>query len=205
MLGLAPAGAATVAVAAVTAAAQHDLRVAAGAQVQAGVLFHAHPGTAEVLDGCVPARHTDVAPPSSHGVGRATVLKLAGVQTDVAPTFFGFDPRCTAAGHRPLQAPARWREPRFVQTPQLPEQTSPSTKPPPHRRIVAVLGQRSHWAAGGTRIMREPWDTCARNGHNGLQTGRDGRCNRCADQFGRPVSSKSTTLVRSMSIFSTAC
>jgi len=109
MLGLAPAGAATVAVAAVTAAAQHDLRVAAGAQVQAGVLFHAHPGTAEVLDGCVPARHTDVAPPSSHGVGRATVLKLAGVQTDVAPTFFGFDPRCTAAGHRPLQAPAHRR------------------------------------------------------------------------------------------------
>lgn len=66
--GLATTGAATVAIAAITATAQHDLRAAPGAQVQAGVLFHVHPGSAEVLDGRVPARHTGVAPPSSHGV-----------------------------------------------------------------------------------------------------------------------------------------
>lgn len=34
-------------------------------------------------------------------------------------------------------------------------------------------------AAGGTRIMRESWDRCARNGRDGLQTGRIGRRNRC--------------------------
>ena len=62
--GLAAARAAAVAVAAVAAAAQHHLRSAAHAQVQPGGSVHGHPGTAEVLDGLVPARHTAVAPPS---------------------------------------------------------------------------------------------------------------------------------------------
>ena len=61
------------------------------------------------------------------------------------------------------------------------------------------------WAAGGTRIMREPWDTCARNGQNGLQTGRNGPRIRFVGASGRLASSKFTTLARSMSIFSTAC
>jgi hypothetical protein len=65
LTGLVPARPAAVAVAAVAAAAQNDLDAASRTQVQAGVLVHAHPGTTEVLDGLVPARHTDVAPPSS--------------------------------------------------------------------------------------------------------------------------------------------
>ena len=65
LTGLVPARPAAVAVAAVAAAAQNDLDAAPRAQVQAGGLVHAHPGTTEVLDGLVPARHTAVAPPSS--------------------------------------------------------------------------------------------------------------------------------------------
>lgn len=65
LTGLMPALPAAVAVAAIAAAAQEDLRAAARAQVQAGGLVHAHPGTTEVLDGLVPARHTAAAPPSS--------------------------------------------------------------------------------------------------------------------------------------------
>jgi hypothetical protein len=64
------------------------------------------------------------------------------------------------------------------------------------------------WAAsvaGGMRIMREPGDTCARNGRDGLQTGQIGRRNRCADASGRLASSKSAPLMRSKSTFSTAC
>ena len=56
LTGLMPALPAAVAVAAVAAAAQDDLHAAARAQVQAGGLVHAHPGTTEVLDGLVPAR-----------------------------------------------------------------------------------------------------------------------------------------------------
>ena len=65
LTGLVPARPAAVAVATVAAAAQNDLDAASRAQVQAGGLVHAHPGTTEVLDGLVPARHTAVAPPSS--------------------------------------------------------------------------------------------------------------------------------------------
>ncbi|TSE31408.1 Transposase DDE domain protein [Tepidimonas thermarum] len=61
------------------------------------------------------------------------------------------------------------------------------------------------WAAGGMRIMRECWGTCAQNGQNGLQTGRNARRNRCAATSGRLVSSKAASLVRSKGIFSTAC
>ena len=60
----APTRLSAVAVAAIAVAAQHDLGAASRAQVQAGGLVHAHPGTTEVLDGLVPARHTAVAPPS---------------------------------------------------------------------------------------------------------------------------------------------
>jgi hypothetical protein len=63
--GLTPAGSVAVAVAPVAVAAQDDLDAASRAQVQAGGLVHAHPGTTEVLDGLVPARHTAAAPPSS--------------------------------------------------------------------------------------------------------------------------------------------
>ena len=52
--------------------------------------------------------------------------------------------------------------------------------------------------------MREPRDTCARNGREGLQTGQMGRCNRCADASGQLVSSHSASLMRSKSTFSTA-
>jgi hypothetical protein len=62
--GLAAARPAAVAVAAVTVAAQHDLHAAAHAQVQSSGSVHAHPATAEVLDGLVPARRTAVALPS---------------------------------------------------------------------------------------------------------------------------------------------
>jgi hypothetical protein len=51
LTGLVPARPAAVTVAAVTAAAQNDLGATARAQVQAGGLVHAHPGTTEVLDG----------------------------------------------------------------------------------------------------------------------------------------------------------
>ena len=63
--GLMPTQTAAIAVAAVAATAQDNLDAASRAQVQAGGLVHAHPGTTEVLDGLVPARHTAVAPPSS--------------------------------------------------------------------------------------------------------------------------------------------
>ena len=53
LTGLVAARPAAVAVAAVAAAAQDDLDAAARAQVQAGGLVHAHPGTTEVLDGLV--------------------------------------------------------------------------------------------------------------------------------------------------------
>jgi len=62
---LTPASSAAIAVAAVAAAAQDDLDATTRAQVKAGGLVHAHPGTTEVLDGLVPARHTAAAPPSS--------------------------------------------------------------------------------------------------------------------------------------------
>jgi hypothetical protein len=60
-----PALPAAVAVAAVAAAAQDDLRAASCTQVHASGSVHAHPGTTEVLDGLVPARHTVAAPPPS--------------------------------------------------------------------------------------------------------------------------------------------
>ena len=53
LTGLVAARPAAVAVAAVAAAAQDDLDAAARAQVKAGGLVHAHPGTTEVLDGLV--------------------------------------------------------------------------------------------------------------------------------------------------------
>ncbi len=56
-------------------------------------------------------------------------------------------------------------------------------------------------AAGGTHIMHNSWDRCARNGQNGLQTGRNGRSDRCADPFGRPASSKPTTLALYIGFF----
>ena len=61
------------------------------------------------------------------------------------------------------------------------------------------------WVAGGTRIMREPWDTCARNGRDGLQTGRNGPRIRSVGASGPLVSSKTASLMRSMPTFSTAC
>ena len=62
---LMPTRPAAVAVAAVADGAQDDLNAASRAEVQAGGLVHAHPGSTEVLDGLVPGRHTVAAPPSS--------------------------------------------------------------------------------------------------------------------------------------------
>jgi hypothetical protein len=64
---------------------------------------------------------------------------------------------------------------------------------------------RAAWAAGGTHIMCEPWDTYARNGRNGLQTGQIDRRNRCPDASARLVSSKPASLVRSKCNFTTTC
>ena len=87
-----PAGPAAVAVAAVTAAAQDDLLAAARAQVQAGRSVHTHPGTTEVLDAIVPARHTVVAPPSSARCrARYGRSSFPASQTAAAPTFFGIE------------------------------------------------------------------------------------------------------------------
>ena len=64
LAGLLPTLPTAVAVATITVAAQDDLDAATRTQVQAGGLVHAHPGTTEVPDGIVPARHTAVASPS---------------------------------------------------------------------------------------------------------------------------------------------
>ena len=58
-------------------------------------------------------------------------------------------------------------------------------------------------AAGGTRIMREPRDTCARNEREGHRTGQMGRCNRCVCLAARVFDI--SLLMRSKAIFSTAC
>ena len=60
-----PARATAVAVATVTAAAQHDLSAALRAQEQAGWWVHAHLGEPKVLDAIAPAGHTMGALPSS--------------------------------------------------------------------------------------------------------------------------------------------
>ena len=63
---LAPAGAASIPVAAIAAAAQDDLHTAPDAQEQAGWTVERHHQTEPVvLDGIVPARHTDAAATSS--------------------------------------------------------------------------------------------------------------------------------------------
>jgi len=63
---LAPAGAAAVPVTAIAAAAQDDLHTAPDAQKQTGwTVQRRHQTEPVVLDGIVPARHTDAAPPSS--------------------------------------------------------------------------------------------------------------------------------------------
>jgi hypothetical protein len=80
---------AAVAVAAVAVAAQHDLDAATRAQEQAGGWVHAHPGTTEVLDGRVPARHTAVAPPSSARCRARYGRQASRRETAAAPTFFG--------------------------------------------------------------------------------------------------------------------
>ena len=58
-----------IAVATVAAAAQHDLDTATRAQEQAAWRIHVHLGEPKVLDGHVPTRQTDVAPPYSARCG----------------------------------------------------------------------------------------------------------------------------------------
>ena len=164
---LMPAGPAAVAVTAVAAATQDDLLAAARAQVQAGRSVHTHPGTTEVLDGFVPARHTVAAPPSSARCrARYGRSSIPASQTAAAPTFFGIErvvprhatnagslapreptaspapawPPCRAArlGHYPIKA--------ILNQQALVCSTCSASKPPPHRRIVAVLDRRSHAA-----------------------------------------------------------
>ena len=86
-----PARPAAIAVATIALAAQHHLHAAACAQEQAGWSLHKHPGRTEVLDGCVPAGHTVVAPPSSARCrARYGDVRLAGYgHIAAAPTSFG--------------------------------------------------------------------------------------------------------------------
>jgi transposase len=62
-----------------------------------------------------------------------------------------------------------------------------------HRRLV------------GCASCVSPGIRAPERARDGLQTGQIGCCNRCAKASGRAASSESTTLMRSMSTFSTAC
>ena len=88
---LAPAGAAAIPVAAIAAAAQDDLDAAPGAQEQSSwTVQRHHQAEPVVLDGCVPARHTDVAPPSSARCrARRGHQAARRERAAAAPTFFG--------------------------------------------------------------------------------------------------------------------
>jgi hypothetical protein len=97
LTGLVPARPATVAVAAVAAAAQNDLDATSRAEEQAGGLVHAHPGTTEVLDGLVPARHTAVAPPSSARCRVRYGRQACRQERPLPCPPSSASPRCTAA------------------------------------------------------------------------------------------------------------
>ena len=88
---LAPAGAAAISVAAIAAAAQHDLDAAPGAQEQSSWTVQRHHQTEPVvLDGVVPARHTAAAPPSSARCrARRGHQAARRERAAAAPTFFG--------------------------------------------------------------------------------------------------------------------
>lgn len=53
--------------------------------------------------------------------------------------------------------------------------------------------------------MREPWDTCVRDGQNGLETGLGGGRNRRADTSDLPEAAKSRHAACFIGIFSTTC
>ncbi len=184
LTGLMPALPAAVAVAAVAAAAQDDLRTTSRAQVQAGGLVHAHPGTTEVLDGLVPARHTAVAPPSSARC-RARYGRQACRQSDRCRAhLLRHRSRCTApcrhcrpaaptacAPASPHPATARapaWPPCRAARRAQSTFKTKPAwrptitrltSKPPPHQRIVSDPDRRSQSPLGA----RSEFDTLQRN------------------------------------------
>jgi hypothetical protein len=101
---LAPAGAVAIPVAAIAAAAQHDLDAAPGAQEQTGWTVQRHHQTEPVvLDGVVPARHTAVAPPSSARCrARRGHQAARRERAAAAPTFFGIG-RLYRAWRRSLQ------------------------------------------------------------------------------------------------------
>ena len=88
---LLPAGAAAVPVAAIAAAAQDDLHTAPDAQEQTGWTVQRHHQTEPVvLDGIVPARHTDAAPPSSARCrARRGHQAARRERTAAVPIFFG--------------------------------------------------------------------------------------------------------------------
>jgi hypothetical protein len=151
--GLTPAKTAAIAVAAVAAAAQDDLHAASRAQVQAGGLVHAHPGTTEVLDGLVPARHTAAAPPSSARC-RARYGRQACRQSDRCRAhLLRHRSRCTAPCHDcrrtastasaplpPSSRPAPARPPcRAAWLARIPSQPGPS-----HSRIPATTTTRQN-------------------------------------------------------------
>ena len=104
---LPPAGAAAVPVAAIAAAAQDDLHTAPDAQEQTGWTVQRHHQTEPVvLDGIVPARHTDAAPPSSARCrARRGHQAARRERTAAVPIFFG-SPRVVPQRIEPSRAAA---------------------------------------------------------------------------------------------------
>ena len=89
-----------------------------------------------------------------------------------------------------VSARCRWHAPQAAVQPDLVAVPSPMCNEERGRQVApAPHGLHLHGkpqpAAGGTRILREPWDRCARDEPNGLTTGRNGRTNRCADPLER--------------------
>jgi hypothetical protein len=93
---LMPALSSAVAGTAIAAAAQDDLDATACAQVQAGGLVHAQPGTTEVLEGPVPARHTAVAPPTSARCRPRYGRQASRRERPCRARLLRHRPRCTA-------------------------------------------------------------------------------------------------------------
>jgi hypothetical protein len=104
---LAPAGAAAIPVAAIAVAAQDDLDAAPDAQEQTGWTVQRHHQTEPVvLDGIVPVRHTDAAPPSSARCrARRGHQAARRERTAAVPIFFG-SPRVVPQRIEPSRAAA---------------------------------------------------------------------------------------------------
>jgi len=107
----APALPATVAVATIAVAAQHDLHAATRAQEQAPWSIHAHPGREPKLQCWTDASqrcHTDAAPPSSARCrARYGRSSFPARETVAAPTFFGMSAVVSRAPPRTAGAPPK--------------------------------------------------------------------------------------------------